>query len=226
MIATMKLNITVIAFLLAANIGVNIASGNELPELGDDSQTVLTPLEEKAIGEQILRQVATSDDVIEDSEITDYLQALGVRLVANTSNKQQKFNFFLLQDNTINAFAMPGGVIGVHTGLILATNSESELASVLGHEIGHVTQHHLARMLASQKYDIFKNIGGIALALLVARSNPQLAGGALTTASAIGVQSQLDYSRAFTFSIMACCGAFLFNHATCSSALCNEFLRR
>jgi len=197
MIATMKLNITVIAFLLAANIGVNIASGNELPELGDDSQTVLTPLEEKAIGEQILRQVATSDDVIEDSEITDYLQALGVRLVANTSNKQQKFNFFLLQDNTINAFAMPGGVIGVHTGLILATNSESELASVLGHEIGHVTQHHLARMLASQKYDIFKNIGGIALALLVARSNPQLAGGALTTASAIGVQSQLDYSREY-----------------------------
>jgi len=197
MIPTMKIKIIVIALLLAINLGENIASGNELPELGDDSQTVLTPLEEKAIGEQILRQVASSDDVIEDSEITDYLQVLGERLIANTSNKQQKFKFFLLKDNTINAFAMPGGVIGVHTGLILATNSESELASVLGHEIGHVTQHHLARMLASQKYDIFKNIGGIALALLVARSNPQLAGGALTTATAIGVQSQLDYSREY-----------------------------
>ena len=90
MIATMKLNITVIAFLLAANIGVNIASGNELPELGDDSQTVLTPLEEKAIGEQILRQVATSDDVIEDSEITDYLQALGVRLATNLTPRACK----------------------------------------------------------------------------------------------------------------------------------------
>ena len=123
------------------------------------------------------------------------MQALGARLVANSPNKQQKFNFFVVQDNTINAFAMPGGVIGVHTGLILAARSESELASVLGHEIGHITQHHLARMLASQKYDIFKNIAGIAVALLVARANPQLASGALTTASAVGVQSQLDYTR-------------------------------
>ncbi|MDP1658249.1 MAG: M48 family metalloprotease, partial [Methylotenera sp.] len=71
----------------------------------------------------------------------------------------------------------------------------SELASVLGHEIGHVTQRHLARMLAAQKYDTFKNIAGIALALLVARANPQLASGALTTASAVGVQNQLDYTR-------------------------------
>jgi beta-barrel assembly-enhancing protease len=195
MIATMKLKIIGIAILLVINIAANAARSNELPELGDVSQTVLTPLQEQAIAEQILRQVATSDDVIQDSEVTDYLQALGTRLVSNSPNKQQKFTFFVVQDNTINAFAMPGGVIGVHTGLILAANSESELAGVLGHEIGHVTQHHLARMLASQKYDTFKNIAGIALALLVARANPQLASGALTTASAVGVQSQLDYTR-------------------------------
>ena len=83
----------------------------------------------------------------------------------------------------------------MHTGLIAVSNSESELASVLGHEIGHVAQHHLARMLASQKYDTFKNIAGIALALLVARSNPELANGALAASSAVGVQRQLDYTR-------------------------------
>jgi beta-barrel assembly-enhancing protease len=167
----------------------------DLPDLGDVSQTVLSPQDERRIGEQILRDVATSDDVLQDAEVTDYLQALGNRLAAHGPDKQQKFTFFVVKDPSINAFAMPGGVIGVHTGLFLAVNSESELASVLGHEIGHVTQHHLARMLASQKNDTFKNIAGIALAILVARSNPQLTSGALTTATAAGVQRELDYTR-------------------------------
>lgn len=173
----------------ATNLDVN------LPDLGDVSQTVFTPLDEQRIGEQIMRDVAVSDEVVQDVEVIDYLNALGNRLAAASSDKHQKFNFFVVQDNSINAFAMPGGVIGVHTGLFLAANNESELAGVLGHEIGHVTQRHLARMLASQKYDTFKNIAGIALALLVARANPQLASGALTTASAAGVQNQLDYTR-------------------------------
>lgn len=171
------------------------SASTDLPELGDNSATVLSPQQEQAIAEQILRDVAVSDDVLQDIEVKDYLQNLGSRLVANLPERQQKFNFFVVQDNSINAFAMPGGVIGVHTGLILAANSESELASVLGHEIGHVTQHHLARMLASQKTDTFKNIAGIALALLVARANPELASGAMTTTAAMGVQKQLDFTR-------------------------------
>jgi predicted Zn-dependent protease len=195
----MKLkNIVIVVLLatnLATNLDANVAWANDLPELGDVSQTVLSPLQEKAIAEQILRDVAVSDDVVQDPEITAYLQALGTRLVSSSPDSQLKFNFFVVQDTSINAFAMPGGVVGVHTGLILAANNESELASVLGHEIGHVTQHHLARMLAAQKYDTFKNIAGIAMALLVARANPQLASGALTTASAVGVQNQLDYTR-------------------------------
>lgn len=194
-ITTMKLKLPIIILTLVSAVNFPAAIANELPELGDVSATVLSPLQEQAIAEQILREVAVSDDVLQDVEVTDYLKVLGARLAANGPDKRQKFNFFVVQDNSINAFAMPGGVIGVHTGLVLASNSESELASVLGHEIGHVTQRHLARMLASQKYDTFKNIAGIALALLVARSNPQLASGALTTASAAGVQNQLDYTR-------------------------------
>ena len=173
----------------------NPSVDSNLPDLGDIAQTVLTPQDEQRIAEQILREVAVSDDVLQDAEITDYLQAVGQRLAASGPDKRQVFNFFVVRDNSINAFAMPGGVIGVHTGLILASNSESEMASVLGHEIGHVTQRHLARMIASQKYDTFKNIAGIALALLVSRANPELASGALTTATAAGVARQLDYTR-------------------------------
>lgn len=207
----MKLKTTLLLVLLAANVAFAenalkpALSGKpynaptnldtSLPDLGDVSQTVLTPQDEQRIGEQIMRDVSASDEVVQDIEIIDYLNALGNRLAAASPDKQQKFNFFVVQDNSINAFAMPGGVIGVHTGLILAANSESELASVLGHEIGHVTQRHMARMLAQQKYDTFKNIGAIALALLAARANPELANGALVSASAAGVQRQLDYTR-------------------------------
>jgi beta-barrel assembly-enhancing protease len=170
-------------------------SSNNLPDLGDVSQTVLTPLQEQRIAEQILHDVYSSDEVLQDIEVSDYIQALGNKLVASSPDKHQQFTFFVVKDHSINAFAMPGGVIGVHTGLIVSTNNESELASVLGHEIGHVTQHHMARMLASQKYDVFKNIAATALAILVARSNPQLASGAMTTVAAANIQGQLDYTR-------------------------------
>ena len=191
----MKLKLTIIMLAISSVLHLSYVNANELPELGDVSATVLSPLQEQAIAEQILREVAVSPDVLQDVEVSDYLQALGGRLVANGPDKRQKFYFFVVQDLSINAFAMPGGVIGVHTGLMLGANTESELAGVLGHEIGHVTQRHLARILASQKYDTFKNIAGLAVALLLSRSNPQLATGAFTTVSAMGVQSRLDYTR-------------------------------
>lgn len=194
-IATMKLYLTV--FLCALFAPVVLADGlnTELPDLGDVSQTVLSPLQEQAIANRIMRDVMSSGDVVSDVEIIDYVQNLGYRLAANGPDKRQWFNFFVVQDNSINAFALPGGVIGVHTGLILAANNESELASVLGHEIGHVVQHHIARMLAQQKRDQITSIASMALAVLVARANPQLSSGAMAAASAGTVQKQLDYTR-------------------------------
>ena len=194
-IASMKLK-TIFIVLAALSMAWNaMADNNELPDLGDIAQTVLSPQDEERIAYQIMRDVHMSDEVMQDVEVTDYLQALGDKLAASGPDKQQVFRFFVVNDNSINAFAMPGGVIGVHTGLFVAANNESELASVLGHEIGHVTQRHLARMLASQKYDTFKNIATTALALLAARANPQLAAGAMTAASASTIQRQLDYTR-------------------------------
>lgn len=166
-----------------------------LPELGDVSATVLSPLQEQRIAEQIMRDVYNSNQVLQDAEVTDYITSLGLKLAANSPDRRQEFRFFAVKDNSINAFAMPGGVIGVHTGLIVAANNESEVAGVLGHEIGHVVQRHLARMLAQQKTDSLISMAGMALALLAARGSPQLSSGAMAAASAGAVQRQLDYTR-------------------------------
>lgn len=180
-------------FLLSLCIPSALADG--LPDLGDSSQTALTPQDERRIGEEIMRDVNASGDVIRDIEVVDYLRNLGYRLAANSGESPQKFTFFVVQDSSINAFALPAGIIGVHSGLIMAAGSESELASVIGHEIGHVTQRHIARMIAQQKQDAWQSFAAMAFALLAARSNPQLAGASMQAAQAGAIQKQLDYTR-------------------------------
>lgn len=174
-----------------------IANGyaDDLPDLGDSSATALSPVEERRIADSILRDVMSSNEVITDPEIVDYVQNLGQKLVNSSPGRFDSFNFFVVNDQSINAFAMPGAIIGVHTGLIVAAENEDEVASVLGHEIGHVVQHHLARMLAQQKRDSFFNLAGMGLALLAARANPELSQAAFTTSAAAGIQRQLDFTR-------------------------------
>lgn len=172
-----------------------ICLANELPDLGDYSETVIGAHEEGIIGTQILQQVYQSDSVIDDVEIEDYLYNLTNKLVKSSDYSGSGIKFFIVNDPSINAFAMLGGVIGVHTGLILSANSESELASVLSHEVAHITQRHVARMIGKLQKDSFKSYLGLGLALLLARSNPELARGALAASQALGVQTVLDFTR-------------------------------
>jgi predicted Zn-dependent protease len=169
--------------------------GEGLPDLGDESQTVLSPQMERQIGQQSMFQIRASEQYMSDPEVTDYLNRLGKRLVANSSEPSLPFEFFVIDDAAINAFALPGGFIGVNTGLLLLAQSESELASVLAHEISHVTQHHLARIISGRKYDSLAAMAAIAVAILAARDNPQV-----TQAGIIGTQGglmqrQLDFTR-------------------------------
>ncbi len=183
-------------FLLAGCLLLAPAAVAEgLPDLGEYAQSVLTPQDERRIGEEILRDIRASEATLNDIEIADYLGALGYQLASNSSDNRQMFTFFVIPDPSINAFALPGGLIGVHTGLINNARSESELASVLAHEIGHVVQRHIARMVAQQKRDTIPSFAMMALALLMARANPELARGALTTTQAGLVQRSLDYTR-------------------------------
>ena len=180
--------------LLIYFLSHNLAA-NELPDLGSYTDTIITPVEEDKISKQILYQVNQSSAVVRDIEIDDYLTGLGRRLMTGTSIANRNIKFFILNDSTINAFAMLGGVIGVHTGLFLAANSESELASVLAHEIAHLTQKHLPRIIAKQQRDSYKTTLALAFALLLSRSNPELAAATSTVVNASAVQNTLDFTR-------------------------------
>jgi predicted Zn-dependent protease len=185
-------------FLAAISLATSPALAQTLPELGDTSSILLSPQLERKVGEQAMQDIRMHDPhFVDDPELTQYVNALGKRLVAASPDAHLDFEFFVLQDPTINAFAMPGGFVGVHTGLILAAQTESELAAVLAHEVSHVTQHHMARMLAKQEQLSIPTIAALIVAMLAARSHGDLTQGVLVAAGAGSVQAQLNYSRDF-----------------------------
>lgn len=181
--------------LLALCTSSILSHGEGLPDLGDASQEAISPHQERQIGEQSMYQIRADKSYLDDAEIADYLNQLGSSLVVNSTEPGQAFEFFAINDNTINAFAMPGGFVGVNTGLILTAQSESELASVLSHEVAHVTQHHLARMIAGQKFDSLASMALIAAAILSARSNPDAAMASIVGVQAVGIQRQINFTR-------------------------------
>jgi predicted Zn-dependent protease len=175
------------------------AAAQSLPDLGDAAQTNFSAAQERKLGETIIRQLRANGAYINDPEVNDYLNELGHRLVAASKDVKQDFEFFGVPDPQVNAFALPGGYIGVHTGLILLTQSESELAAVLAHEITHVTQHHMARALSAQKDSMLMTLAGLALAILAARgggaSSGETASAAIAATQALTIQNQLNFTR-------------------------------
>jgi predicted Zn-dependent protease len=175
------------------------AQSPELPSLGDAGGEELPPALERRLGEQIMIEVRRDPTYLPDPESTEYLNNLGYRLVAFSPSRSLDFQFFVVRDPMLNAFALPGGFIGVHSGLVITSQSESELASVLSHEIGHVSQRHIARMIARQKESAAMAIGAVLLAILAARAGGS-SGGDLAQAAIVGsqaalVQQQLNFSR-------------------------------
>ncbi len=170
-----------------------------LPDLGDPSQAYLSAAQERKLGESIVRQIRSSGAYLNDPEVNGYLNELGNRLVTAIPGAPFDFEFFGVADSSINAFALPGGFIGVNTGLILLTQTESELASVLGHEITHVTQHHIARSIGNQRDAILTTLAALAAAVLASRSHSSSSGqmteAALASAQGLAIQSQIDFTR-------------------------------
>ena len=183
------------ALLILLLLALPRALAQGLPELGDASQAGFTPAQERRIGESIMREIRADRSYLDDPEAAEYLSNLGHRLAARSPDARQGFEFFLLRDPQINAFALPGGYIGVNTGLLLAAQSESEVASVLAHEIAHVTQRHIARMLAQQQQASVGTLAAFAAALLLSRVSGQAAEAAAAFGTAAGIQSQLNFTR-------------------------------
>ena len=169
-----------------------------LPDLGEVGAGDLSPMAERRVGEQAMRQIRWHERAyVEDPEVEDYLNRLGLGLAAHAPSVSQDFGFFAVRDASLNAFALPGGFIGVHTGLIVEARGESELAAVLGHEIAHVTQRHIAQMVGNQGRTGLIMLASLIVAILAAGSNSQAAEAAIATGSAAGIQSQLAFSRDF-----------------------------
>jgi predicted Zn-dependent protease len=189
----MKLRVLLLLACLAPTV---LAEG--LPDLGEASSADLSPQMERRVGETIMRDIRLREpSYIDDVEVAAYLNALGARLSAATPEAARNFEFFALRDATLNAFALPGGYIGVHSGLILAAQTESELAGVLSHEMAHVTQKHLARLMGKQNQAQVAQWLAVAVAVLAARSSPDVSQAAMVAGTAAGVQTMLNYSRDF-----------------------------
>ena len=184
----------IIALLCAANV----ASASEVPDFGDVSQQGLSPQQEQQIGENAMRQIRRSGAMMEDPEIVAYLNQVGYRLIDAAEVSTPSFTFFPLLDASVNAFAMPGGFVGVHTGLLVQSQHESELASVLAHEIAHVTQRHIARLIDGTKASPWISLASIAVALLAAQAGRgDLGAAAIAAGTGLAVQKQLDFTYSF-----------------------------
>ncbi len=185
--------------LLIAALGVappaGLAQISNLPRLGDASADELSPGMERRIGQQIMSDMRRERFAADDVEVTDWLNSFAEKLAATEPAARQNIELFLVRDGTLNAFALPGGFIGVHSGLIVAAQSESELASVIAHEIGHVTQRHIARMLAQERQTSVVMLASMVLAALAATSNPQAAAGLASLGGTVAQQHMMRFTR-------------------------------
>jgi len=170
-----------------------------LPMLGDSARGDLSPIIERKLGEEIMRDIRRNNDYLGDEAVLEYLNNFGSGLVAAYPGARGETNadffFFAVRDPQLNAFALPGGFIAVHSALLLAAQSESELASVLGHEIGHVAQRHIARMIGQQKQDVLIPLAAMVLAVLASRSSGDAAMGVFMGGQGLALQRQLNFSR-------------------------------
>ena len=167
----------------------------KLPDMGDSSGTLITPKQEQELGEAFFRSLHSRITINQDAEVQQYIQSIGRQLVANSDTPGNPFHFFVVLDNTINAFAGPGGYIGVNSGLFLLTEVESELASVMAHEIAHVTQRHLYRAFEAASKLSIPTAAATLAAVLLGTQSPALGQAALMAVQAGSIQFQIDFTR-------------------------------
>jgi len=190
--ALLLISITALVFTSAAG-----ADDIQIPDMGSPADAILNKSTEAQIGRAIMRDIRRSGQVVEDPQITEYINEIGHRIAAQTNEGDHNFTFFVVDDPRINAFALPGGYIGIHTGLIDATRNEDELAGVLAHEVAHVTQRHIARAVhASQRQSILSTALMLgAMILGAAGGGGDAVQGAMAIAQGTAAQQQINFTR-------------------------------
>ncbi|WP_194438681.1 beta-barrel assembly-enhancing protease [Vibrio fluminensis] len=184
-----------IATALSIPSAPSLANTNDLPDIGTAASSTLTIDQELQYGDAYMRMLRNRAPIINDPVLNEYIDSLGHRLVANADDVKTPFTFFLIRDRNINAFAFFGGYIALHSGLFLHAQTESELASVVAHEIAHVTQRHLARSMEDQARRSPATMAALAGALLLAIAAPEAGVAAITATTAGSMQGQINYTR-------------------------------
>ena len=176
--------------------------GGTLPSLGDNAD--LTLAAERRIGDRIAVSIYRDPDFVDDPVLVDYVQSIWQPLKRAAQGRGElspelderfAWQFFLLRDQSINAFALPGGYFGVHLGLIAAVSNRDELAAVLGHEMSHVTQRHISRLMTQEARQLPWLVAAMVLGALAASKSPNAASAAIVGGQALAIQNQLSFSR-------------------------------
>lgn len=172
--------------------------GSELPDLGGPAYAMVSRSDESQIGRMAMRELRDQNMILEDPEVTDFIQTLGLRLAAESRDDDQAFSYFVLREPIVNAFATFGGIVCVNSGLILQTDNEAQLASVVAHETGHVVQRHMARALLAESRMSMTTLAAMLAAVLIgaaAGGGGQAIEGAIALGQGIALQQSINYTR-------------------------------
>jgi len=190
------IKITVLSLSLVSLNSHGIGEGADLPDLGTKGGAAVTPADEHRTGATVLRNLRHAGLIVDDPLLTDYLNQLGYQLLSQHQYESaNQFYFFLVNDNSLNAFALPGGFIGINYGLFSRTESESELASVFAHEIAHVTQRHYARAYDIGSQSNLPILAALIAAIILGGQGNDIGEAALATAAAAQAQQQINFTR-------------------------------
>lgn len=185
-----------VATSIVTAMGQAQAADNDLPTFGDSTSGIISLEQERALGQQFLRSIRAQAPTLDDPILQDYLEHLIYKLASNSQLKDRRIDLILIENPTLNAFAAPGGIIGVHHGLFYYGQTEHEMSAILAHEIAHLSQRHFARKLAEGKKNSAINIAGfIGAIILAATAGGDAALAAFTGAQGYSQNEFLKYSR-------------------------------
>jgi predicted Zn-dependent protease len=193
-----KISVVVAAALFGGFVTSACAQSNpELPDIGSPAGTIANLDDEYQIGRMVIHEIREQNELLEDPEVSEYIQSLGLRLSSQAPDSDRVFHYYVLRESDINAEALPGAFIVCNYGTIMAAENESELAGVLAHETAHITQRHLVRGALAAEHQSIETAAAIlgAIALGALGAGPAALEGGLMAAEGMGAQMQINFTR-------------------------------
>ncbi|MGV0035085.1 MAG: M48 family metalloprotease [Candidatus Azotimanducaceae bacterium WSBS_2022_MAG_OTU7] len=175
---------------------LTLSANQDLPTFGDSTSGIISLEQERKLGQQFLRSIRAQAPTLDDPILQDYLEDLTYRLASHSQLTDRRLDLAIIKNESLNAFAVPGGIVGVHHGLFRYAQTEHEMAAILSHELAHLSQRHFARRVAEGKKSSAINIAGLlATIILAATAGGDAALAAVTGSRGLAQNQSLKYSR-------------------------------